>query len=205
MKSSNVFKHSGVILALVWLALSSHGCAFTAALFGPSNSVKRVELAQSKPTDRSAIIVVAARSDDPLAIAGRSVVLARYNPATKRANDCYQYDRAELNLPAGQSETTYQAFSVPPGTYVFPWHLGPRPNQADGFPAFIVRAGTATYVGEFILTPKLEGGAKPPTRHGFHLERDLVSARRTLGLAAGELELAETVSEPSYRPILCTI
>jgi hypothetical protein len=177
-----------VIVALV--SLSLQGCAL--------NSVREIQpkdLARKKPSTR---IVIGVGSEKEFLETPVSVVVERYDPATKKGGDCYHWDRAVADAPAMDGKIEYRVFEVPAGVYTYSFaNLPVLTNPA----AFVVNEGKTAYIGDYILTAESDRFKREIVR----LRSNLTAAKAALGPAAETVELAPTLpNAPRPLGFICT-
>ena len=148
-----------------------------------------------------AIVVYGVRVESNLdwAFPKFGVQLDEYDTKNQTAGNCFQFNKLEAVVPSTPGATTYFAFDVSPGTYVYSVFNGAPlayDSQQDA-QAFVAIAGRIVYVGDFILQHRR-----------VVVRRDLDAFKKELGKSLpdlkGEIFLAEATVVKQPKPFLCT-
>jgi hypothetical protein len=178
------------ILAIVFSTLLA-GCALNSVKPLPNGAMVK---------DGRAIIVYGVRVEDNLdwAFQKFGVQLDEYNTRTHTAGDCLQFNKTEAIVSSIPGATTYFAFDVSPGTYVYSIFNG-APLTYDfqsNAQAFLAPVNRIVYVGDFVLRHR-----KTEIRHDFDAFKKALG--KSLPDLKGEIFLAETILVEQSKPFLC--
>lgn len=173
-----------VLAATAWLT----GCVINAA--------RPYDGAALDPHGERAIAVVGVTVDRPWHFERFGVVLDQYDVTQQKiTGNCFSYNRIEASAPAVPGPTRFFAFNVPSGHYIYSAFNSGRFAAKDQ--AFLLPAGRATYIGDFVLGDN----------DSVTLRRDTAQARTALTQAlpnlVAHMETAPAVSATAAKPFLC--
>ncbi|KQV88911.1 hypothetical protein [Pelomonas sp. Root1237] len=176
-----------------WLALAATGWLTGCVI----NAAKPYDGAALDPHGERAIAVVGVTVDRPWRFERFGVVLDQYDVTQQKiTGNCFSYNRIEVNAPGVPGPTRFFAFDVPPGPYIYSAFNGGRFAAKDQ--AFLLPAGRAMYIGNFVLGDN----------DSVTLRRDTAQDRAALAQAlpklVAQMETTPTVAATAAKPFLCT-
>lgn len=175
---------------MVIIIIALQGCA--------RNSVQEITDIKSRSLDETAIIVVGISTSSKK----RGITIEQVDPTTGRGGDCSRWNRAELDAETPAGEVEYRVFSVPPGAYALSWSSDPLVAGRNEN-AFLVPAGSVTYLGDFVLQQHRQLPYASPS--DFAYQRNLSRAQATLPNIAEKLRPARLITVPAVsRAFVCT-
>lgn len=179
------------------MCLSLTGC-----FFSPRNAVQPATLPLQHIRSTDSIIVYGLKRRPDMA-KPLTVVIERYDPATREGGNCARYDHAQARVTAGPIGTEYFVFQVPAGSYTF-GSFGTGDLADESLPTgFVVPPGSLVYLGDYSLVGDNAKLYIHDREVGF--SRDLEAARASLGTAGAALMLAEFVpGSKMAKAFLCT-